>query len=154
VEKQVMIKKEECMNTRSRITMLATAFAAILAFGSLASAAETIQVRQKEGIGKYLADGKGMTLYYFVKNKGDLNACSGPCLEKWPVFYTDNVTAPAGTEAKDFGVITRSDGKKQVTYKGWPLYYFAMDKKPGDTKGQGVKDVWFAVTLQKLQPYF
>ena len=38
--------------------------------------------------------------------------------------------------------ITRADGKKQTTYKGLPLYYFSKDVKPGDTTGQGFKDLW------------
>ena len=41
------------------------------------------------------------------------------------------------------GVISRDDGREQVTYNGLPLYYFANDKAPGDTKGQGVGGVWF-----------
>ena len=34
----------------------------------------------------------------------------------------------------------------QVTYKGLPLYTFTEDKRPGQIKGQGVKDVgtWHA----------
>jgi hypothetical protein len=36
----------------------------------------------------------------------------------------------------------------QITYKGTPLYTFALDHKAGDAKGQGIKDVgtWTAVT--------
>ena len=40
-------------------------------------------------------------------------------------------------------MISRDDGREQVTYNGLPLYYFANDKAPGDTKGQGVGGVWF-----------
>ena len=40
-------------------------------------------------------------------------------------------------------MFTRSDGGKQVAYNGRPLYFFAGDTAPGDTKGQGLNDVWF-----------
>jgi len=40
------------------------------------------------------------------------------------------------------GEITRADGTKQVTYNDMPLYYFAGDKAPGDTTGQGVGGAW------------
>jgi predicted lipoprotein with Yx(FWY)xxD motif len=86
-----------------------------------------------------------MTLYYFKNNAKDKNSCAGPCLEKWPIFYSEKVKAPAGSDAKDFGEFTRADGKKQATFKGWPLYYFAGDKAAGDTNGQALKDVWFIV---------
>jgi predicted lipoprotein with Yx(FWY)xxD motif len=37
----------------------------------------------------------------------------------------------------------------QVTYNGWPLYYFAPDEQPGDTKGHEVDGFgaeWYVVT--------
>ena len=40
----------------------------------------------------------------------------------------------------------QANGESQVTYGGKPLYYFADEAKPGDTNGQGVDDVWFALT--------
>ncbi len=43
------------------------------------------------------------------------------------------------------GTLVRSDGSVQVTYGGWPLYFFAGDEAPGDINGQGVNDVWFVV---------
>jgi hypothetical protein len=48
-----------------------------------------------------------------------------------------HVTAANGAKAADLGTITRSDGSKQVTYLGHPLYYFAGDSGPGQTNGQG-----------------
>ena len=44
------------------------------------------------------------------------------------------------------GTITRDDGGTQVTYNGWPLYYYAPDVKPGDAKGQNSGDIWFVVS--------
>jgi hypothetical protein len=43
-----------------------------------------------------------------------------------------------GASASDIGTISRSDGAKQVTYAGHPLYYFVGDKAAGQTNGEGV----------------
>ena len=43
------------------------------------------------------------------------------------------------------GTTERDDGSTQVTYNGWPLYYFANDAAAGDTNGQAVNDVWYVV---------
>jgi predicted lipoprotein with Yx(FWY)xxD motif len=53
------------------------------------------------------------------------------------------VSVPEGLNAGDFGAITREDGKRQSTYKGAPLYYYAGDKAPGDALGQGLGNAWF-----------
>lgn len=101
------------------------------------------KVAEKAGVGKFLTDAKGMTLYTFKKDSPGKSACAGPCVEKWPLYFREKVAAPDGVMAGDFGTITREDGKKQTTYKGWPLYYFAGDKAPGDLLGQGMGNVWF-----------
>jgi hypothetical protein len=47
------------------------------------------------------------------------------------------------------GTIRRSDGTRQVTYNGHPLYTFVKDHKTGDVTGQGViafGAAWFAVS--------
>jgi predicted lipoprotein with Yx(FWY)xxD motif len=116
-----------------------------LAWSQCYGGSDSPQIKTKEGVGRYLTDGKGMTLYYFKNDAKDKNSCTGPCLEKWIPYYAETLTAPAGSDAKEFSSFTRADGKKQSTFKGWPLYYFAGDKKPGDTNGQGVKDVWFVI---------
>ena len=55
--------------------------------------------------------------------------------------------APSG-EGVSLGTVKRPEGTVQVTYKGTPLYTFTGDQQPGETKGQGIKDVgtWSAVT--------
>jgi predicted lipoprotein with Yx(FWY)xxD motif len=105
--------------------------------------AEKLQIAEAEGLGKYLADEKGMTLYIFTKDSPGMSACSGPCVEKWPLLQAEKIEAPAGTKVEDFAAITRSDGQRQVTYKNLPLYYFFKDEKAGDVAGQGVGGVWF-----------
>ena len=102
-----------------------------------------IQLSQKDGVGKFLADSKGMTLYTFKKDSPGKSACTGDCVVKWPLYFRENVAVPEGGSAGDFGTITREDGMRQTTYKGWPLYYFVGDKAPGDVLGQGLGNVWF-----------
>lgn len=104
-----------------------------------------VKVSQKDGVGSFLVDTKGMTLYYFKKDSPGKSACEGDCVAKWPLYFREAVAAKDGVKAEDFATITRADGQKQTTYKGMPLYYFVGDKNPGDTTGQGVKDVWFVV---------
>jgi len=102
-----------------------------------------IKLSEKDGVGKFLTDANGMTLYIFKKDSPGKSACAGPCVEKWPLYFREKVAVPEGVNAGNFGTITREDGKKQTTYKGWPLYYFEGDKAPGDVKGQGVGTVWY-----------
>ena len=133
------------MNKITKGAIAAVMVTAFLAAGLAYADHHAVKVAKKEGIGSYLTDIKGMTLYYFKKDTVGKSACEGPCVENWPLYYRETVAPKDGLAAGDFATITRPDGKKQTTYKGMPLYYFAKDKKPGDTLGQGVKDAWYAV---------
>lgn len=103
----------------------------------------TITTMTKAGIGDYLVDGKGMTLYYFTNDKAGDSYATAAIIAIWPVFYASNVVLPSNLNASDFGAFTRDDGKTQTTYKGWPLYYYSKDLAAGDTVGQGFGGVWF-----------
>jgi predicted lipoprotein with Yx(FWY)xxD motif len=94
-------------------------------------------------LGDILVDGEGRTLYAFTKDQGDQSACSGQCADNWPALTG---TAGTGVQASLLSASMQANGAKQVTYGGKPLYYFAGDAKPGDVNGQGVGDVWFALT--------
>jgi predicted lipoprotein with Yx(FWY)xxD motif len=121
-------------------------FASFLAVLALATPAladhHTVKVAKSDKLGSYLTDAKGMTLYVFKKDSPGKSACAGDCVAKWPLYFRESVGITGSLKASDFGTITREDGQKQTTYRGLPLYYFAADKAPGDTNGQGVKDVW------------
>ncbi len=103
----------------------------------------TVKLAYNDKIGLYLVDSKGRTLYFFAKDYNGSSSCYGQCAQHWPAFYTSSLKVSPGLNPKDFGVITRMDGMKQLTYKGWPLYYYAGDYKPGDINGDGIKGVWF-----------
>jgi predicted lipoprotein with Yx(FWY)xxD motif len=102
--------------------------------------------------GNYLVDGAGATLYYFAKDSAGMSACTGDCLKAWPAFTASAIIAPSAVNASDFGAITRDDGTAQVTFKGYPLYYWMKDKKRGDVTGQGVGKAWYVVDPAKFDP--
>jgi predicted lipoprotein with Yx(FWY)xxD motif len=85
------------------------------------------------------AGNKHLTVYMFEGDKGSSSACTGACAKVWPPVTTAAAVSVGGSAvAADLGTITRSDGTKQVTYKGHPLYWFARDGDAGDAYGQGV----------------
>ncbi len=92
----------------------------------------------KGSAGTYLTGASGRAVYLWVADTGGRSNCAGQCAKFWPpLLTTATPTASGGANAKDVGMITRSDGTKQVTYKGHPLYYFLEDKGPGTAHGQG-----------------
>ncbi|MBF6596463.1 MAG: hypothetical protein IVW51_18710 [Thermaceae bacterium] len=109
---------------------------------------DTVQVKQDVKLGTYLSGSNGKALYIFTKDQPGLSNCSGGCATAWPPLLVsgDAPVVPMGIPGK-FGVITRSDGGHQVTYNGWPLYYWAKDQAPGQTTGQGVGGVWFIANV-------
>jgi predicted lipoprotein with Yx(FWY)xxD motif len=129
---------------RKRAVLYAMCAVLSLALAGVAFADNhAIKLAGKDGVGKFFTDSKGMTLYIFKKDSPGKSVCAGPCVEKWPLYSREKVAVPEGVNAADFGAIAREDGKRQTTYKGWPLYYFVSDKAPGDVLGQAVGNVWF-----------
>jgi predicted lipoprotein with Yx(FWY)xxD motif len=108
---------------------------------------DTVTVTGNPLYGQILADGSGMTLYYFLKDTAasGVSACTGTCIGIWPAFNAATIQVSAPLQASDFGTITRSDGTKQTTYMGWPLYYYSGDKAPGDTNGYGFNKLWYVI---------
>ena len=105
--------------------------------------ANTVKLATNASFGKILTDSDGATLYFFSKDTKATSECSGGCLGVWPIFYTEKITVDVGLELSDFATITRVDGSKQTTYKGWPLYYYSEDGTMGDTKGDSFNNIWF-----------
>ncbi len=103
-----------------------------------ASGSGMVIMTKSGSAGSYLTNGSGRAVYLFEKDGMDTSACSGACASAWPpVPATGTVTASGGATASDLSSITRSDGSKQVTYDGHPLYYFVGDSAAGQTNGQG-----------------
>ena len=67
-----------------------------------------------------------------------MSTCSGACAQAWPPLTTSGTPKAGGkVKASLLGTTTRSDGSREVTYAGHPLYYFEGDSAPGQTTGQG-----------------
>jgi predicted lipoprotein with Yx(FWY)xxD motif len=101
-------------------------------------------------LGNVLVSSQGRTLYLFSKDSGTTSACTGACAANWPPLRANGKpTVGNGAKASVISTIARSDGKRQVTYNGHPLYRFKGDSKSGDTNGEGLNAFggnWFAVS--------
>ena len=101
----------------------------------------------KSPIGEALIDPNGMSLYMFTKDSKGTSVCYDQCATNWPPLLTEaKPQADKGVRATLLGTTTRKDGKLQVTYNGLPLYYWFKDKALGDWTGQGVGQVWWALS--------
>ncbi|HEX5368428.1 MAG TPA: hypothetical protein VFY10_03340, partial [Dehalococcoidia bacterium] len=107
--------------------------------------ASTAVVGMRSDNGKsYLVGPTGGTLYLFAKDTDGVTNCSGSCAQNWPALTVPQGIDPTAVSSASgsLAVITRDDGSRQVTYNGKPVYYYAGDKLPGDTNGDGVGGVW------------
>ncbi|MDO8530975.1 MAG: hypothetical protein Q7T26_02235 [Dehalococcoidia bacterium] len=106
--------------------------------------AAPVKTAKNATLGTVLAEASGRTLYIYTKDERNKSNCAGACAQNWPPLLTSgDPKAGEGLTAGLIGTTARADGSTQVTYNGWPLYYFARDEKPGDVKGQNVGAVWF-----------
>jgi predicted lipoprotein with Yx(FWY)xxD motif len=105
--------------------------------------ANVVKLASNSTHGSILTDSEGKSLYFFSKDTKQTSACLEGCLDAWPVFYDADITVDEGLSVNDFATITRTDGAKQTTFQGWPLYYFANDAAAGNTNGDNVNNVWF-----------
>ncbi|MFF4318867.1 hypothetical protein [Streptomyces sp. NPDC001568] len=112
-----------------------------------AGAAGKLAVRAIASVGSVVTDSAGATLYRFDKDtpKPPKSSCDGDCATVWPPVPADDATASAGIEAGLLGEVTRTDGSRQLTLAGWPVYRYAKDTKPGEAKGEGVGGTWHAL---------
>ncbi len=130
-----------CGSSSSSSSATASSAAASVAPSSSSSSASAggVAISTAKGSdGTYLIGASGRALYLWVADAHGKSSCGGQCAKVWPpVIATTTPAVSGGVNASDLGTITRSDGSKQVTYMGHPLYYFIADTGPGKLKGQG-----------------
>lgn len=103
----------------------------------------------KGSAGTYLVGAKGRALYLWEADSTNKSHCAGSCLSVWPAATVSGKPQLGhGVNASDVGTIMTA-GKKQLTYDGHPLYYYAGDTSAGSTRGQGSNGFgakWWLVT--------
>ena len=100
-------------------------------------------------LGEVIVDAEGKTLYLFTNDQGTTSAASADLQQAWPpltVESEDEAIAGEGVDQELLGTAPQRDGTIWVTYNGHLLYRFSGDAAAGDTAGQGLGDVWFAIT--------
>jgi predicted lipoprotein with Yx(FWY)xxD motif len=137
-----------CGSSATSSNTPSTAAPAAAGSSSSSASANMIKTGTSSG-GAFLTDGSGRAMYLFLADGKNKSSCSGACASAWPpVIVTGQPTAASGVNASDLSTITRSDGTKQVTYNGHPLYYYVGDHSPGQTSGQGLNQfgaLWYVL---------
>jgi len=121
----------------------------LFAFGVAQDMGVSVELAESSEYGQYVVDQDGMALYMFVPDAQGPSTCYDDCATNWPPVTVDSAdavpTAGAGLDAALFGTVERDDGTFQVTYNGWPLYYYGGDMEAGMATGQGLGDNWYVL---------
>jgi len=138
---------------RLLLRVLALAAAGALGVGAaFAAAAPILKTAHDAKLGSIVVNGKGLTLYHASSERNGKIRCTGNCVYFWfPVIVTSKakIVLGPGVSRSKVGTVERPNGALQVTYDKLPLYRYYLDRRPGQTKGQGVKDpagTWYAVS--------
>lgn len=93
--------------------------------------------------GPYLVDRSGFTLYRFDRDVAysRVSTCTDRCTDNWRPY----LAAPGARRVGEFALIERGEGQRQWVFRGIPLYRSALDRAPGEFRGQGADDLWRAV---------
>ena len=98
--------------------------------------------------GSMLFGSNRQAIYIFENDSRDKTVCYGECAEAWPpVFTKGKPRAGEGVKASLLGTVERRTGRKQVTYAGKPLYFYAHEG-PGEVRCHNVDlngGLWWVV---------
>jgi len=144
------------MSRSNKLVLLFLAIS-VLSISALAESNYSVNLSADKFLGNYLVNQSGFTLYYFSDDgsASGVSTCYDDCASKWPPFYAETIIVPDSLRTSDFAAITRTDGSKQTTFKGWPLYLSSRDQAPGDIYGNGREDnLWHVVDPQDQPQLF
>ena len=135
---------------RPRIGAAALLLIALLAVPALGATRSPALKLRSTSLGRVIVDSHGRTLYMFGADKTNRSHCKGGCAAAWPPAIAGRKpTVGAGLSRAKLKVIRRSDGRRQLSYAGHPLYRFSGDARAGDVNGDGLNEfggIWHAVS--------
>lgn len=141
------------MRRRGIVRGSAVVAAAVLGVGAAwAVTAPIIKSSKNPSLGPIVVNSAGLTLYHASSERNGKITCNGNCVYFWfPVIWKGKgkPVLGKGLSPRKIGTVKRPNGALQVTYNKLPLYRYYLDRRPGQTKGQGVKDpagTWYAVS--------
>lgn len=109
-----------------------------------------IQLENNSSFGSILVNQNNQTLYFFAGDVTGESNCNGGCAEAWPPVIADaaDLNLTSNLNSSYFGNVSTADGQKQLTYKGWPLYYFSPEsdgvlEAPGAVEGDARGNVFY-----------
>jgi predicted lipoprotein with Yx(FWY)xxD motif len=158
------VHKHSAKEATVKNVLIIVATAVVFVLGGAAIAAAKPAARSatvttaRTALGRIIVDGRGRSLYLFEKDAHGRSACSGVCTAYWPPLLSNGkALAIKGAKPGLLGSIRRTDGSRQVSYAGHPLYFFSGDTRPGQTNGEGLKDFgagWYVLTPsgKKIDP--
>lgn len=112
---------------RTAIALGVLAAAVLGACGPANAAGTEISIRGSQ-FGPIVWGPKAQAVYVFQRDRRNLSRCYGECARLWPPVYTKGKPrAGRGIRASLLGTTRRKDGRRQVTYAGKPLYYYAHE---------------------------
>lgn len=106
-------------------------------------------------LGPVLFSGSDRAVYFFTRDPRNRSRCYGACATAWPPFYAKaRPRAGRGVDPDLLGTTRRRNGRRQVTYKGQPLYFYVSDPR-GKVFCNNIVEfggTWFAVTARGTAP--
>ena len=93
-----------------------------------------LEVASSPVLGDYMSDKDKVVLYTFEKDQFLKSNCYTDCATAWPPLIYSGTTFPTigkGVNKDLIFLSNRTDGTKQITYNGWPLYYYKDEKTAG-----------------------
>jgi predicted lipoprotein with Yx(FWY)xxD motif len=149
-----VVRHEAITGTVAVLTVTAAlAVIGFLAAGSIAATQThtTVSLR-KTKLGSILVNSSGHTIYLFGKDRKGKSACSGSCAKFWPPLLSHGKpTGGPSVKLSLLGTARRSNGSLQVTYNKHPLYTYTLDKRAGQTNGEGTLAFgakWYAISAK------